>query len=108
MRASIQDFLKYSISLCIVLSIMLPVTLQALEVLSDSMHGYQLMAMDLQEESQKKEQQEDNTEDEKIEMSIISTYNRLHSSISKHVISRTLHAASNFIKEIPIPPPERF
>jgi len=104
---NIQDFLKYLVSLCVVLSIMLPVAVQALDVLSDSVHNYHLMIMDQQEESQKEEQQEDNTKDEKIEMRFLSSFDLLVSSTSKYSFFKIMDGASNFIQEIPIPPPER-
>ena len=103
----IREFLRQAVAFCLTLSMLLPTAAQVLDILSDSAHRYQVMTLDQQEESQKEEQQEDTTKDEKMEMRYISTSDYLGTKLSRKSISKSLDGASDFILEIPIPPPER-
>ena len=49
-----------------------------------------MMTMDQPEESQKEEQQEDNSKDEKVEMRLLSTHDHLFSTICKRDQIRTV------------------
>jgi|GEM_PF-6162676 len=97
--------LKYSVSLCVVLAMLLPLAVQALDVLSDQ--ECQMTTMDHPEESQKEEQQEDNSKDEKVEMRLLNSHDHLFSTICERDQIRIVDAASDYILEIPIPPPEQ-
>ena len=106
-KVNIQNILRYMVSLCVVLSMLLPIVGQAVDVLSDSVLSYHVMTMDQPEETQQEEGKEDNTKDIKIEMRVLSAYAHLFSYLSKQSLSKNLEAASDFILEIPIPPPEQ-
>lgn len=102
---NLLTLLRYSVSLCVVLAMLLPLAAQAMVAISDQ--ECQMMTMDQPEESQKEEQQEDNSKDEKVEMRLLSTHDHLFTTICKRDQIRTVDAALDFILEIPIPPPEQ-
>ena len=106
-KGNIQNLIRYTVSLGLVLSMLLPIVGQALDVLSESTPEHQVMTMDQPEESQQEEQQEDKTKDEKIEMKLLSTYYNPFLYISGHNNTHRLDAGTDFILEIPIPPPEQ-
>ena len=104
---SIQDFLRRFLSLCVVYAMLLPTVVHALVLVTETEHTYELMLTDHQEESENKEQQEDESKDEKIELQLLNFLEPIYHYASEDVRSKPSDAASDYILEIPFPPPER-
>ena len=103
----ILKFLKRFLSLCVVFTMLLLTVVSATVIYTMSEHTHELMLLDHHEESEKEEQQEDDSKDEKIEMQILSSGDERFSYVSEHITYKPLDGASDYILEIPFPPPER-
>ena len=102
----LQKIYRHILSLSVILSMLFPVVANSVTLLSDSEHDFESMALEQQEESEKEEQQEDDTKDEKIEMQILSPDDGHFPYASERAVYKPVDVASDYILEIPIPPPE--
>ena len=103
---NVQHFWKHAVSVCLVMAMLLPVAAQTLDAFSDSAYSYLLFALEQTEESQKEEQQEDNTKDHEFQVKVVSPYNQFVTYFSGHSSAWFFDMALEYVMEIPIPPPE--
>lgn len=103
----IQQTLRQIIVCFAMVALVFPTAAHAALALTEPEQSYEVMVLDQQEESEKEEQQEDDSKDEKIEMQFCNA-DALHISFtSEHAIYNPMDAASDYIQDIPFPPPER-
>ena len=103
---NLPDFLRRFVALYVVLAMLLPTVSHATLVYTQSDQSYELMTLDSKEESEKEERQEDDTKHEKLEMQLLETDTGIYIFASEYTIIKPSDAASDYILEIPIPPPE--
>lgn len=103
---NIQNFMRRFLSLCVVYAMLLPTVVHALVLVTESDHTFELMLSDKHEESEKEEQQEEDSKNEKIEMQVLSPDKMNYTFAAEQDLLNRVEAVSNYIIEIPIPPPE--
>ncbi len=108
---NIKYFTRFLVALCVVTAMLIPTAIQAAQVIASigtqmPIEGH-LMSMDYPEDSGSEEQKEDNSKDEKVEVRFLKTLSPIVAQLANPNMARGWVLGTDYIQEIPIPPPER-
>ncbi|WP_062062360.1 hypothetical protein [Aquimarina longa] len=98
------SFIKRTIFISILLGILLQTIVQNVTFFTDN--SYELVEVDIEEDSDEEGKEEDDNKDEKIELQVLSHYQLNFAYITECSSYQLLQPLWDFNLEIPIPPPE--